>query len=73
MSARKNRQGRRRDVSDVEMIRTGDSGTFSKKLDTQVKEEDGLAQPKGRKTRAAIANHLASKLKIGNMDLPELM
>ena len=34
---------------------------------------DGFAQPKGVQTRAAIATHLAKKLKIANQDVNTLM
>ena len=55
------------------MIRTGDSNAF-KDVGGKAKskaviddfEEERLAIPKGIQTRAAIANHLAKKLKISN-------
>jgi len=55
------------------MIRTGDSNAFGNRPPDSGFNEEELAQPKGRQTRAAIATHLANKLKIGNMDLPDLM
>ena len=71
------RQQRQKDVSETEMIRTGDSNIFKggpakPQKDTDPVDETEFAQPKGIQTRAAIANHLAKKLKIANQDLATL-
>lgn len=64
---------KRKDVSELEMINTGDSKLFSA---TGQKDQNGtdqnFAQPKGVQTRAAIANHLAKKLKISSNDPKEV-
>ena len=52
---------RSRDVSEVEMVHTGDSRMFSQQ---QPQQREEYAKPKGVKTREAIAQHLSKKLKI---------
>ena len=51
---------RSRDVSEVEMVQTGDSRMFSQQPQQNNNE---YAKPKGVKTREAIAQHLSKKLK----------
>ena len=60
----------------MEMVGTGDSKLFHRNQPGAGDgSEEGFAQPKGVQTRAAIANHLAKKLKIANpnQDLTTLM
>ena len=72
----KKRGGANKGVSEVELIGTADSKLFHRNQPGQGDiGEEGFAQPKGVQTRAAIANHLAKKLKIANSshDLTTLM
>ena len=58
---------------EVEMVQTSDN--FRVKEQTGEDTSESYAQPKGVQTRAAIARHLAAKLKVGNskMDLDGLL
>lgn len=66
---------RAKDVSpEDDLLKTGDQRAFAiNKTNHGPNDSDGFAQPKGIQTRAAIANHLAKKLKIANKDLTTLM
>ena len=51
------------------MIQTGDSKKFNKGNTAEADDSSRFAQPKGVQTRAAIATHLAKKLKIADQGL----
>ncbi len=63
---------KRKDVSELEMINTGDSKLFQGGAGQKEQNSQDFAQPKGVQTRAAIANHLAKKLKISSNDPKEV-
>jgi hypothetical protein len=63
---------KRKDVSELEMIKTGDSNLFQGGPKENTPANKDFAQPKGVQTRAAIANHLAKKLKISSNDPKEV-
>ena len=70
----KKRGGANKGVSEVEMIGTGDSKLFHRNQPGAGDVgEEGFAQPKGVQTRAAIANHLAKKLKIEEDASPDVV
>lgn len=58
---------RTKEVSQAELDRTGDPTSFGQVQDPQ-EASQGFAQPKGVKTRKAIANHLAKKQKMEDVD-----
>ena len=64
-------------AQEIEMVNTGDTEIFARKESfTNNENERQLAKPKGEQTRTAMAEVLASKLKIDdakNKDLNELI